>query len=117
MTKPSSNRAVMVVLAYLWPLAIVPLLVERDDADVQWHARHGLVLMGAELLILVAVWILVALASLLSVALGCALGVMVVLLWIAIPAVHVAAILKALSGARLVVPGVTEYADRSRARP
>ncbi len=39
----------MIVLAYLWPLALVPLLIERHDPDLQWHARHGLVLMIAEL--------------------------------------------------------------------
>ena len=47
---PSPNRGVMIVLAYLWPLALVPLLLEKQDADVQWHAKHGIVLMIAELL-------------------------------------------------------------------
>ena len=54
MPDSSSNRGVMIVLAYLWPLAIVPLLLEKDDADVQWHAKHGLVLLAAELLLLIA---------------------------------------------------------------
>ena len=49
MTTPSPNRGVMIVLAYLWPLALVPLLVEKDDAEVQWHAKHGIVLMVAEI--------------------------------------------------------------------
>src|SRR3954449_5072929 len=48
----SSNRGVMIVLAYLWPLALVPLLLEKNDAEVQWHAKHGLVLMIAELVLL-----------------------------------------------------------------
>ena len=47
---PSQNGGVMIVLAYLWPLAFVPLLLEKEDADVQWHARHGIVLMAAELI-------------------------------------------------------------------
>ena len=29
----------MIVLAYLWLLALVPLLVEKDDPEVQWHAQ------------------------------------------------------------------------------
>ena len=41
----SSNRNVMIVLSYLWLLALVPLLTEKDDKEVQWHAKHGLVLM------------------------------------------------------------------------
>jgi hypothetical protein len=28
---PSSNRTIMIVLSYLWLLALVPLLVEKDD--------------------------------------------------------------------------------------
>ena len=43
----SPNRGVMIVLAYLWLLALVPLLFEKTDRQVQWHARHGIVLMIA----------------------------------------------------------------------
>lgn len=59
-----SNRGVMIVLAYLWPLAIVPLLLEKDDADVQWHAKHGLVLLVAELVLLTGFAVLTSLVSL-----------------------------------------------------
>jgi len=45
--EPSPNRGVMIVLAYLWPLALVPLLLEKHDPEVQWHAKHGIVLMIA----------------------------------------------------------------------
>ena len=31
---PSSNRNVMIVLSYLWLLALVPLLTEKDDKEV-----------------------------------------------------------------------------------
>ena len=51
---PSSNRNVMILLSYLWLLALVPLLVEKDDKEVQWHAKHGIVLMVAELIFWVA---------------------------------------------------------------
>ena len=53
---PSSNRNVMIVLSYLWLLALVPLLTEKDDKEVQWHAKHGLVLMVAELFL----WIVIS---------------------------------------------------------
>jgi hypothetical protein len=42
----SSNRTIMIVLSYLWILAIVPLLVEKEDKEVQWHAKHGIVLLS-----------------------------------------------------------------------
>ena len=44
----SPNRGLLVVLAYLWLLALVPLLVEEQDQEVRWHAKHGLLLFGAE---------------------------------------------------------------------
>src|SRR3984885_5100855 len=60
---PSPNRDVMIVLAYLWLLALVPLLVEKHDSEVQWHAKHGLVLVIAELILLFVYLIVTSLIS------------------------------------------------------
>ncbi len=108
----SPNRGVMIVLAYLWPLALVPLLLEKGDPEVQWHAKHGLVLMVAELILLFACLMIMSIVSLATFGLGCALGMFVVLGWIAVLALHVAAILKGVNGGRLIVPHVSVYADR-----
>lgn len=102
----------MLVLAYLWPLALVPYLLEKDDQDVQWHARHGLVLMAAEILLLFGVSVVMSLATLMAFSFGCALSLLVVALWIAILAVHLAAMVRALGGSRLIVPRLSEFADR-----
>ena len=108
----SSNRGVMIVLAYLWPLAIVPLLLEKDDADVQWHAKHGLVLLAAELLLLMGFAVLTSLVSLATFGLGCALSMVVIFIWVAILGVHIVAIIKAMGGTRLIIPGISEFANR-----
>jgi hypothetical protein len=108
----SPNRGVMIVLAYLWPLALVPLLLERHDRDLQWHARHGVVLMIAELLLLFGYIVLTSLVSLAALGLGCALSILLVFAWIGILALHVVAILKGVAGGRLIVPGISHYADR-----
>ena len=112
MTTPSPNRSVMIVLAYLWPLAIVPLLVEKNDADVQWHAKHGIVLMVAEIVVLAGFGVLTSIISLATFGLGCVLSMLAVFLWIAILAIHVAAIVLGVNGKRLLIPGVSEYASR-----
>jgi uncharacterized membrane protein len=112
MPDSSSNRGVMIVLAYLWPLAIVPLLLEKDDADVQWHAKHGLVLLAAELLLLVGFAVLTSLVSLATFGLGCALSMVVIFIWVAILGVHIVAIIKAMGGGRLIIPGISDYANR-----
>ena len=106
----------MIVLAYLWPLALVPLLVDKGDSDVQWHAKHGIVLMAAELILLLAITMATSVVSLATLGVGCVLGVFVGLFvtfgWVAILAVHIVAIVKGLNGGRLIVPWISEYANR-----
>jgi uncharacterized membrane protein len=105
----SSNRGVMIVLSYLWLLALVPLLVEKDDREVQWHAKHGIVLMIAEIVFWIAVTIVqMALGTIL----GCVVGLLSFVVWIGILVVHVLAIVKGVNGSRLIIPGVSQYADK-----
>jgi uncharacterized membrane protein len=112
MADPSPNRGVMIVLAYLWPLALVPLLIERDDAEVQWHAKHGIVLMVAELIVILAYAMFTSLVSLARFGLGCVLVLLMLFAWVGILALHIVAILKGVNGGRLIIPGVSEYANR-----
>src|SRR5947208_1208584 len=110
--EPSSNRGVMIVLAYLWPLAVVPLLLEKQDAEVQWHAKHGIVLMIAELILIFGYIMMTSIVSLATFGLGCVLSLLLVFAWVAILALHVVAILKGINGGRLIVPGISDYANR-----
>jgi len=112
MTEASPNRSVMLVLAYLWPLAVVPLLINRDDAEVQWHAKHGIVLMLAELLGALAISVLTSIVTLITFPVGCVLSLLFIFVWVAVAGLHIAAIVKALGGSRLVIPGLSEYANR-----
>jgi uncharacterized membrane protein YjgN (DUF898 family) len=102
----------MIVLAYLWPLALVPLLVEKEDPEVQWHAKHGIVLMIAEIVLLLLFLVVNIIVSLATFGLGCVLGMLVIFLWIAILAVHAMAIITGLNGKRFLLPGISEYANR-----
>ena len=110
--EPSPNRGVMIVLAYLWALAIVPLLVEKQDPEVQWHAKHGLVLMAAELVVIFAYMLITSLVSIAAIGLGCVMSLLFVFAWVGILALHVVAILKGVNGGRLIIPGISEYANR-----
>jgi uncharacterized membrane protein len=106
---PSSNRGVMIVLSYLWLLALVPLLVEKDDKEVQWHAKNGIVLMVAEIVF----WIAVVLVQMvLGTILGCVVGLLSIVVWLGIVILHIMCIVKGVNGGRLIVPGVSQYADR-----
>jgi hypothetical protein len=113
MVDASPNRATMLVLAYLWPLAVVPLLVSKDDTEVQWHAKHGLVLMAAELLAVLALSVLASVMTMMAFGVGLALSVLLyILLWATILIIHVLAMIKALGGSRLEVPAVSRYVSR-----
>ena len=100
------------MLAYLWVLALIPLLVEKQDAEVQWHAKHGLVLAIAELVLLFAYVMVTSIVSLATFGLGCVLSLFLVFAWVGILALHVVAILKGVNGSRLIVPGISDYASR-----
>ena len=109
---PSSNRGVMIVLSYLWILALIPLLTEKDDAEVKWHAKHGIVLMVAE----IAFWILFTILTNVIVAvtfgLGCVVALAGPLIGLAFLAIHVFAAYKGLNGQRLILPYVTELTEK-----
>ncbi len=107
------DRTLMIVLAYLWLLALVPLLVQESDAEVRWHAKHGLVLTAAEFILLTA-WMLVMSFIWIMTAglLGCLFTLLTPLLLLAIVVLHVIAIARATSGHRLIIPGLSEYANR-----
>ena len=105
----SSNRGVMIVLSYLWLLALVPLLVEKDDKEVQWHAKHGIVLMLAEIVF----WIAIAIVQMvLGSLLGCLFALLTLPIGLGVLILHVVAIMKGINGGRLIVPGVSQYADK-----
>ena len=107
-TSTSDNRTLMVVLSYLWILALVPLLVEKEDKEVGWHARNGLVLTGAEIVF----WLAIAMLSAASGFIGCLLMPLYFVGWLAILGVHIASIVKGVKGERLLIPGLSQYADR-----
>jgi uncharacterized membrane protein len=108
----SPNRGVMIVLSYLWLLALVPLLVEKGDPDLQWHAKHGLVLVMAELLLLFGYVVMTSVVSMATLGLGSMLVILLVFGWIGILTLHVVAILKGVRGSRFIIPGLSHYADR-----
>lgn len=108
----SDNRPVMIVLAYLWLLALIPLLVEKDDSEVQWHAKHGLVLTVVEVIVMVALQVVVMILGAISGGLGCIFGLLGPLFMLVILVVHVLCIVKGLNGQRFLIPTISEFADR-----
>jgi uncharacterized membrane protein len=105
----SPNRNVMILLSYLWLLALIPLVVEKEDREVQWHAKHGLVLTVAELIFWVAFNILMVV---LGPYLSCLVSLFAPIIGLGFLILHIIAIIKGINGQRLIIPGISQYADR-----
>ncbi len=106
------DRTIMVVLSYLWILALIPLLMKKDDPEVQWHAKNGLVFLGAE----IVVWIVLTIAgfalSRAVAALGCGMGLVNCVVWIGFLVVRVLCIVKGVGGQRFRIPVITDLAEK-----
>jgi uncharacterized membrane protein len=107
----------MIALSYLWILALVPLLVEQDDRDVQWHAKHGLVLLVVEIIL----YAILAVVSMIPV-IGCVAVFLPALVFLGFLIVRIMAIMKGINGERFVggdavAPSPSRSSDPTLTRP
>ena len=109
----SQNRGLMIALSYLGILCLIPLLVEKDDKEVQWHAKHGLVLMIAEFIGIVGLGIVsFVLAAITHGVSGCVTVFLWPVICLGLLILHIMCIVKGINGERLIIPGISQYADR-----
>jgi|SRR6185369_2500784 len=108
----SPNRSLMIVLSYIWILFIVPFIAEKEDREVQWHARNGLVLTIAEIIFWVAYSILHILLNRVFGGFGCIMALLGPLISLAFLVLRVLCIMKGVNGQRFIIPGISQYADR-----
>lgn len=106
----SPNRTIMIVLAYLGILAVIPLVAEKEDREVQWHAKHGLVLLAAEIIISVIISVVGGMVAFADA--GCSGCMASSLFWVVVMVVHILAIVKGVNGQRLIIPGLSDFANR-----
>jgi uncharacterized membrane protein len=94
---------------------LIPLLVEKNDKEVQWHAKHGLVLLVAEIVLFIALSIIGAILGHIPL-IGCLSAIVGIVLWFAlmigILIVHIMCIVKGVNGERFTLPYISEYADK-----
>jgi len=94
----------MLVLAYLWLLALIPLLVEKEDAEVQWNAKNGLILTIVEIILYFGLFI-ITLIPYIGI-LGCLCYFVLLFGGIAL---RIMGIVKATKGERFVIPVLSDY--------
>ncbi len=109
------DNTLMLVLSYLGILCLIPLLTEKDNPDVQWHAKHGLVLLIAEVILYVGLGIVSVVLTKIPF-LGWIIGIFTCLVWSVLPlgilVLHIICIVKAVKGERLIIPYVSEYVNK-----
>lgn len=108
----SGARTLMLVLSYFGIFALIPLLVEKEDEEVQWHARHGLILLATWILLWIALLVLALIPVIgwvIGILTGCVAGPFIGL---AILVIHIICIVKAINGEKFRLPVISEFADR-----
>ena len=105
-----SDRTLMIVLSYLGLLALIPYLTKKEDPDIMWHARNGMGLVILDIIVCVGWWII---SIVLSRFMSCGTSIIGCVVWLAIFGLHVYCIIQAAGGKRPIIPGVTDFAQKS----
>ena len=108
-TAPGSDRTIMLVLSYLGLLCLIPLLMKKDDPEVQWHAKNGTALLGAEIIFCVLELIIIFVRIPF---LGCLTSFVGCFVWIGFLVLSIIGIVKAVGGQRFRIPVLTDFAEK-----
>jgi uncharacterized membrane protein len=108
---PKKDNTLMLVLSYLYILFLVPLIAEKNDPQVQWHAKHGMILTIAEAVLQFGLYIASWILSSISGILGCVTCFLPTIIWIGFLVIRIIGIVKATKGERLIIPGLSQYVD------
>jgi uncharacterized membrane protein len=105
----SPARPFLLALSYVGFLGALLLLFVKRDPEVRWHARNGWMLF----LVLAAAGTVATLVGIAVPSLACVYGVTMAIAGLVYVMIAILATVKALNGERLIVPGVSRYADRA----
>jgi uncharacterized membrane protein len=108
---PSPTRAWLLILAYLAVLGFIPLLLSRDR-EVRWHARNGLLLF----LVVFVTGVAATIVGIFLPAMSCPYAVAMLIVSLMYVGIVILAIVKAIQGQRLMIPGVSPHASRYSAK-
>ena len=108
---PSPTRAGLLVLSYVPVLGLVALPLSRDR-EVRWNARNGQLLFGLAL----AAGLVLTVVGILLPSTTCLYAVAMVILSMTYVGIAILAIVLAIQGKRLMIPGVSHHASRLSAR-
>jgi uncharacterized membrane protein len=109
---PKKDNTLMLVLSYLYILFLVPLIAEKEDPQVQWHAKHGMILTILEVVVYVGTSMLRWILSNISGVVYCITCFVPLLIWLTFLVVRILCIVKATKGEKFKVPVLSDYVDQ-----
>jgi len=98
--KKEDEKDLVAILSYIGILFLVPLLVSKDNAFVQFHAKQGLVLFLAEIATVLVAWIPV---------LGWFVGIICWIMWVVLA---IKGILNVVNGKQVPLPIIGKFAEK-----
>lgn len=106
------EKKTMLILSYLWILALIPRLTKKEDPEIVWHSKNGLGLFIVEMAIYFLSFPFLFIFVFLFHILGFLFGFFYFFFSLGILALHIFAIIKAFNGEKLEIPLLSEYAQK-----
>ena len=109
----SSDRSLMIALSYLGILALIPYLTKKNDPDqeIRWHSKNGMGLFILDIVLWVAFFVISMVLR--NSTIGCGIGVIQCVVWLALLALHIYCLIQGINGKRVRIPVVTDFAEKS----
>jgi uncharacterized membrane protein len=103
----------MIALSYLGILALIPYLTKKNDPDqeVRWHSKNGMGLFILDIVLWIAFFVISMVLR--NSAIGCGIGVIQCVVWLAVLGLHIYCLIQGINGKRVRVPVVTDFAEKS----
>lgn len=106
------EKNTMLILSYLWILALIPRLSKKEDPEISWHSKNGLGLFIVELALYFLTFPFFFIFTFVFHIFGFIFGFFYFILSIGILILHIFCILKAINGQKLEIPILSEYAQK-----
>jgi uncharacterized membrane protein len=112
MAKLTQDETIAAIFSYLGILVLIPMLAIKKKNDfMNFHIRQGLVLFIAEIIAMVAVWILTFILSF-ALFMWYFATILWTLVWLVFVIVSLIALVKALMGEKWEIPLLSEYSKK-----
>ncbi|MEM6560640.1 MAG: DUF4870 domain-containing protein [Planctomycetota bacterium] len=95
---------VMCVLSYLGILSLIPFFAKKDDPYIQWHAKQGIALFVAWIVVAIALIIVGVVLGFIHWTLSTLMSLVLLVLMIGAFALMIIGIVKACGGERWLMP-------------